>query len=98
MSFVQMFDESSERFARHSPWGLMESVPAELFDQLPIRIVIGTGDFLLNANELFHDRLVARGYYHEFFVLKDIPHSIGQLFERVGIDGLKFHARAGGWQ
>ncbi len=61
-------------------------------------IIIGTADGLWNANQLFHELLLEQGYAHEFEVVEGVAHNIGALYEAVGVEGLVFHAREGGWR
>jgi len=98
LTFREGFGGDPDVFARHSPFTIVSREAARLRDSLPLRTVIGTADGLLNANEQFHDVLVGNAYYHEYFVVKDIAHNLARLYERLGLDGLAFHARAGGWQ
>jgi S-formylglutathione hydrolase FrmB len=98
LTFRQAFGGDPAVFAKHSPFTIVSREAASLRERLPLRIVIGTADGLLNSNERFHDVLVSNAYYHEYFTLKDIAHQLLRLYERLGVDGLAFHARAGGWQ
>jgi endo-1,4-beta-xylanase len=87
-----------DAFAKYSPFSLVSVDAARLRSTLPVRIIIGTGDGLLNANEAFHDLMNSRGYYHDYFVLKDIAHQLRRLYQSMGVSGLQFHAAAGGWR
>ena len=98
LTFREAFGGDPAAFARHSPFTIVSRDAARLRDTLPLRMVIGTADGLLNSNEQFHDVLVGNAYYHEYFVVKDVAHNLARLYERLGVDGLAFHARAGGWQ
>jgi S-formylglutathione hydrolase FrmB len=98
VTFREMFGGDPAVFTAHSPFTTVSQDAARLREMLPVRTVVGTADGLLNANEQFHDVLVGNAYYHEYFVVKDIAHNLARLYERLGLDGLVFHARAGGWR
>lgn len=96
--FEQMFDNDPDVFAAHSPWTIVSRDAAKLRESLPIRFVIGTDDGLLNANELFHDLMTQYRYFHEYFVLEGIGHSMNDLYDALGLHSFAFQARVGGWQ
>jgi S-formylglutathione hydrolase FrmB len=98
LAYQKMFGGRPESFARHIPRVIVPREAATLRNMLPIRIVIGTADGLLNANELFHDLLIEHGYYHEYFVVNDVAHDLPTLLSRLGTDGFAFQARVGGWR
>ncbi len=95
--FEQMFANDPDVFAAHSPWTLVSRDASSLRDTLPVRFVIGTADGLLNANELFHELMLQNRYYHDYFVLEGIGHSLGDLYEALGVANFQFQARVGGW-
>lgn len=96
--FVEMFGGQPEVYADHSPWSLVRRGAVQLRTELSVRIIIGTADGLWNANQLFHELLLEQGYGHEFEVVEGVAHNIGALYEAVGVEGLVFHAREGGWR
>jgi S-formylglutathione hydrolase FrmB len=97
-TFHQMFGADPAIYSQHSPWSIVPRDASALRDVVTIRFVIGTADPLFASNELLHDLMLAHDYDHEYLVLQDIAHSLRPLYERVGLDGLRFHARVGSWQ
>jgi S-formylglutathione hydrolase FrmB len=98
LTFQKMFGGEPELWARHSPWGLVPQVAGRLRATLPIRMIVGTADGVMNGNERLHDLLNSHGYYHDYFVVQGVAHNLRGLLDRVGLDGLRFQVRNGGWQ
>lgn len=59
--------------------------------RLPIRMVIGTEDYSLEGAFVTQDRLTELRIPHEFELLWGVPHNIQQLYEQVGLKGLRHH-------
>jgi endo-1,4-beta-xylanase len=56
-----------------------------------IRIVCGALDFLFERNEKLHNYLNAQNIPHEYEVMQETDHNIGQLYAFCGGRGLRFH-------
>jgi endo-1,4-beta-xylanase len=97
-TYRMAFGSQAEYFRQYSPWHLVPRHAAQLGTMLPIRIIVGSEDRLLGPNQLFHDLLLDHDYDHEFEVVDGVGHDGIRLFGLVGIKGLQFQARAGGWQ
>lgn len=95
--FQRMFDGRREIFDQYSPWTIVSRDASRLRSELPVRIVIGTADGLWNANRLFHELMLKNNYLHEFEVIEGVGHNLGPLYAAVGIKGMSFHVKAGGW-
>jgi endo-1,4-beta-xylanase len=96
--FERMFGGRREGFETASPFEILRRDASKLRTQLPMRIVIGTADGLLNAAKRFDAQLRESAYEHELEFVEGVPHNIDRLYEAVGVKGLAFHAKANGWR
>lgn len=109
--FQRVFDGSVQAWSDRSPWELVRRNAARIRGRLGIRVVIGSEDGtepayrraqgnpegLVPAARLFHELLEEQDVDHQFEVVEGVGHDPGPLYDRVGLEGLRFHANHGGW-
>jgi len=59
---------------------------------LNIRLVVGSDDGQLESMQMLHKSLNTQIIPHQFDVIPGVGHNVGELYNRVGIEGLRFHA------
>ncbi len=59
-----------------------------------IRLVVGTRDVSFDDSEALHAHLLKIGVAHEYEVLWGIEHNTKAYYERVGVEGFRFHLPA----
>lgn len=74
-------------------WYLLKKNRDRIAGQLPIRIVIGTDDFSLGGAKVARDRLEQLKIAFEFELIQGVDHNLHKLYQRCGLEGLKFHVR-----
>jgi enterochelin esterase-like enzyme len=63
-------------------------------DGMRIRLIIGTRDVSFDDSEALHAHLQKIGVVHEYEVLLGVAHNTTAYYERVGVEGLRFHVPA----
>ena len=74
-----------------SSYYIAERQRGKVAGRLPIRVTIGTGDFSLEGAFATQGRLAELRIPHEFEMLWEVPHNIQQLYQLVGLKGLRHH-------
>lgn len=64
---------------------------AEALKLLRIRLVIGTADVSFEDSEVLHAHLRKVGIVHEYEIALGIPHNTTAYYQRVGVEGFRFH-------
>ena len=59
---------------------------------LNVRLVVGNEDRQLEPMQILHRSLNSQVISHQFDIVSDVGHNVGELYNRVGIEGLRFHA------
>ena len=59
---------------------------------LNVRLVVGNEDRQLEPMQILHRSLNSQVISHQFDIVSDVGHNVGELYNRVGIEGLQFHA------
>ncbi|MES0360276.1 MAG: alpha/beta hydrolase-fold protein [Anaerolineales bacterium] len=59
---------------------------------LKIRLVVGSDDGQLEPMRILHEGLNTQIISHQFDIIPGVGHNVGELYNRVGIEGLRFHA------
>jgi len=59
---------------------------------LNIRLVVGSDDSQQEPMQTLHESLNSRIIAHQFDIIPDVGHNVGELYNRTGIEGLQFHA------
>ncbi len=59
---------------------------------LNVRLVVGNEDRQLEPMQVLHRSLNSQVISHQFDIVSDVGHNVGELYNRVGIEGLRFHA------
>jgi S-formylglutathione hydrolase FrmB len=85
--------EDLDYWRKSNAWYLLHDHRDQIAGKLPIRLVIGTEDFSLDGAKSVRDRLEELKIAFEFELVQDVDHNINKLYERCGVDGLKFHAK-----
>ena len=81
-------------FAAQSPWRLAEAAVGTLPASFRLRQVIGSADFTVTYNRLFHQHLDSIGLAHDWFELPGVTHSFREILADMGDDFWRFHAEA----
>jgi endo-1,4-beta-xylanase len=93
--FKKSFGGDADYFESYSPFSIAEKQSNELRDKLPIRIVVGSNDSLLDDCESFHALMNKLRYDHEFVIVPEAGHSFRQTSANgLYVDGLRFHQRS----
>jgi enterochelin esterase-like enzyme len=61
-------------------------------NKLEVRLVIGGDDRQLDPMRKLHRGLNSQVVSHQFDIIPGVGHNLGELYSRVGIEGLQFHA------
>ena len=77
-------------FDEYSPWGLIESNTDQIRSQLKIRMVCGDKDGLYDVNVRLKDRLAALNIPVDWVSVPGVAHDTKGLFDRTGLESLKF--------
>ena len=64
---------------------------AEALKSMRIRLVIGTDDVSFEDSEALHAHLRKVGIAHEYEIALGIPHNTTAYYQRVGVEGFRFH-------
>lgn len=59
---------------------------------LNIRLVVGSDDGQLEPMQILHESLNTQIISHQFDIIPGVGHNVGELYNHVGIEGLRFHA------
>jgi hypothetical protein len=57
-----------------------------------IRLVVASDDSQQESMQNLHESLNSHIIPHQFDILPGVGHNVGELYNRVGIEGLQFHA------
>jgi enterochelin esterase-like enzyme len=63
-----------------------------LQNQMGVRLAVGDQDEQLQPMNSLHNSLLSLDIPHEYEIVPGIDHNFGQLYNRIGIIGLQFHA------
>jgi len=93
-----VYGGSLEYFQAQSPWRLAEALAANLppGPGVPVRLVVGTADELLDVNRRFHEHLDALRIPHDFVELQGVAHNPAATLQALGPDLWAFYERAFG--
>jgi enterochelin esterase-like enzyme len=91
---AEVYGNSPAIFEARSPWRLAEAAVGSLPAGFRMRQVIGTADFTVQYNRLFHEHLLAIGLAHEWRELPGVGHSMPAILQAMGDDFWRFHATA----
>jgi S-formylglutathione hydrolase FrmB len=83
-----------EHWRKSNSYYLAEENLLRIRGHLPIRMVIGTGDYSLEGAHVTQNRLDELKIPHEYELIGRLKHNIRDLYEQAGVRGLQFHERA----
>ncbi len=72
-----------------TPYTLAEKNLVAIKGRTPIRIIVGTEDFTLAANEEFHAHLLKLGIPHEYKIVPGISHGYKEYYEQLDFSFFK---------
>lgn len=76
----------------YNSWALAERYSASTSPpELSILVVVGTDDFNYEANLEWMTHLESLGIGFERIIVPDVPHSAGQVYDKVGNEVMRFH-------
>jgi pimeloyl-ACP methyl ester carboxylesterase len=81
-------------FEAQSPWRLAEAAVDTLPSSFRLRQVIGSADFTVSYNRMFHQHLVDIGLAHEWVELPGVAHSVPEILDAMGDEFWRFHSEA----
>ena len=79
--------------ADHDPFELSKEVRYRL-EGMRIRLVAGTRDVAYPDSEALHAHFLSIGVVHEYEALLGVAHNMTAYYDRVGVEGFRFHAPA----
>lgn len=93
-----VYGGSLEYFQAQSPWRLAEALAEKVppGPGVPVRVVVGTADELLDVNRRFHEHLDALRIPHDFVELQGVAHDPAATLRALGPDLWTFYERAFG--
>ena len=91
---ADVYGNSQAIFEARSPWRLAEAAVGTLPPGFRMRQVIGSADFTVAYNRLFHEHLLKIGLAHEWRELPGVGHSMPGILQAMGNEFWRFHAAA----
>ena len=90
--YENVYGSDPDHFLAQSPWMLATQNASNLIARAtPIRQIIGTADFTLDANIDLHNHLLQLGVPHQFVAPPGIGHDTLALFNALGEDNWTFY-------
>jgi len=89
----QMFGGEPKNFVPNMPATIARENAEKIRGKLPIRMLVGTKDFLLEHNRKIHALLVELGVPHGYEEIEGIEHNLPKLARDEGTRTLEFAAR-----
>lgn len=91
---AEVYGNDPAVFEARSPWRLAEAAVGSLPPGFRLRQIIGSADFTVHYNRLFHDHLLAIGLAHDWHELPGVTHSMPEVLTAMGDEFWRFHAEA----
>lgn len=91
---AEVYGNDPAVFEARSPWRLAEAAVGTLPPGFRLRQIIGSADFTVHYNRLFHNHLLAIGIAHEWHELPGVAHSMPEILAAMGDPFWRFHAEA----
>lgn len=91
---AEVYGNDPAVFEAQSPWRLAEAAVDTLPPGFRLRQVIGSADFTVSYNRLFHQHLDSIGLAHEWVELPGVAHSVPEILDAMGDDFWRFHSEA----
>lgn len=91
---AEVYGNDPAVFEARSPWRLAEAAVGSLPAGFRLRQIIGSADFTVHYNRLFHDHLLAIGLVHDWRELAGVAHSMPEVLAAMGDEFWRFHAEA----
>jgi enterochelin esterase-like enzyme len=91
MILAEVYGNDPAVFEAQSPWRIAESVADTLPPGFRLRQIIGSADFTVHYNRLFHQHLDAIGLAHDFRELHGVDHSMPAVLAATGAEFWRFH-------
>lgn len=91
---AEVYGNDPAVFEAQSPWRLAEAAVDTLPSSFRLRQVIGSADFTVSYNRLFHQHLVDIGLAHEWVELPGVAHSVPEILDAMGDEFWRFHSEA----
>jgi endo-1,4-beta-xylanase len=92
----QMFGGDKGKFTPNMPATIVRKNLDRIRGKLPVKMVVGTKDFLLEHNRRIHALLGELGVDHEYAEVDGINHNLPGLANEKGVETLEFAAKAFG--
>lgn len=89
----QMFGGDKANFRPHMPETLLRKNQERIRGAIPIRMIVGTKDFLLEHNRRIHALLMELGVDHEYEEVDGVNHHLPALASREGPRTLEFASK-----
>jgi enterochelin esterase-like enzyme len=94
MILAEVYGNDPAVFEARSPWRIAESAVKTLPPAFRLRQIIGSADFTVHYNRLFHQHLDAIGIAHGWRELPGVGHSMPAILAAMGEEFWRFHAEA----
>lgn len=92
MILAEVYGNDPAEFEARSPWRIAEAAVATMPPGFRLRQIIGSADFTVQYNRLFHQHLNAIGLAHDWRELPGVSHSMPAILAAMGTDFWRFHA------
>jgi enterochelin esterase-like enzyme len=91
---AEVYGNQLSEFELRSPWRIAEAAVAELPVTFRLRQWIGSADFTVHYNRLFHEHLVSLGLAHDWREIPGVGHSMTAILSATGPEFWRFHQAA----
>ncbi|MFO0041348.1 MAG: alpha/beta hydrolase [Pseudomonadota bacterium] len=91
---AEVYGNDPAVFEARSPWRLAEAAVVNLPATFRLRQIIGSADFTVQYNRIFHQHLLSIGLGHEWYELPGVGHSMPEVLAAMGDGFWRFHADA----
>jgi poly(3-hydroxybutyrate) depolymerase len=90
--FAKVFGGDLGYFEAQSPWRLAEEAQAmDRLEGIRIRQLVGSDDFVLEANQALHQHLLSLGIGHEYREIAGVGHNVLAVLQALGGENWAFY-------
>src|SRR4029078_8156411 len=90
----EIYGREMENYEAESLWKWAEKNADQVRGRTVIRVAVGGKDQLQGVNTRYHELLKKLNLAHDFSVVPDAIHSLGPLYEGLGVKTWKFYGKA----
>ncbi len=96
--FAKVYGSDMAYYEAQSPWWLAEQHAGLLPEELSIRVIVGTGDSMLDNNRALHAHFSGLGIDHEYRELPGVGHFPLLTLQAIGLENWDFYRAVFGVQ